>query len=133
MTHSEIRSRGGIPSIKSSFLYHQLRWLDHVTRLPDNGAPHRVLYGQKKRFKSILENATIHFSDLRLLHPTALPMPTDCHILTLNMIMQQLSDAMADTSMLQRPAHIETPLTSVHFVADLHIGLYSHSKTHTQQ
>ena len=90
MTHSEIRSRAGIPSIKSSLLHHQLRWLDHATRLPHNSAPHRVLYGQlkqghrsaggqKKRFKSILKKCNYPFHSLRLLHPTALPMPTDSY------------------------------------------------------
>ena len=45
VTHSEIRSRAGIPSIESMLLRH-LRWYGHVIRMPDSRLPHRVLYGQ---------------------------------------------------------------------------------------
>ena len=46
MTHSEIRSRAGVPSIESMLLHRQLRWLGHVIRMPDSRLPHHVLYGQ---------------------------------------------------------------------------------------
>ena len=74
VTHSEIRSRAGTPTIESMLLHRQLRWLGHVIRLP-----HCVLYGQvklgrrsvggqKKRFKdhikSILKTCNIPFSRL---------------------------------------------------------------------
>ena len=79
VTHSEIRSRAGIPSIESMLLHRQLRWLGHVIRMPDNRLPHRVLYGQlrlghrsvggqKKRFKDhiklILKKCNIQFNRL---------------------------------------------------------------------
>ena len=82
VTHSEIRSRAGIPSIESMLLHRQLRWLGHVIRMPHNRLPHCVLYGQlqlgrrsvggqNKRFKdhikSILNRCNIPFSRLETL------------------------------------------------------------------
>ena len=82
MTHSEIISRAGIPTIESMFLHRQLRWLGHVIRMPHNRLPHCVLYGQrrlghmsagvqKKRFKdhikSILRKCNIPLSRLETL------------------------------------------------------------------
>ena len=56
------------------------------------------------------------------MHPTELPgdlpVPFECHSLTLNMIALQLSDAVADANMTQCSAHFKMPLTSVHFVAN---------------
>ena len=46
VTHSEIRSKAGIPSIGSMLFYRQLRWLGHITRMPHSRLPHCVLYGQ---------------------------------------------------------------------------------------
>ena len=45
VTHSEIRSRVGIPTIKSMLLHHQLGWLGHAI-LPHSRLPHCLLYGQ---------------------------------------------------------------------------------------
>ena len=82
VTHSEIRSRAGIPSIESMLLNRQLRWLGHVIRMPHNRLLHRVLYGQlqlgrrsvggqNKRFKdhikSILKRCNIPISRLKTL------------------------------------------------------------------
>ena len=39
VTHSEIRSRAGIPSIESMLLYRQFRWFGHVIRMPDSILP----------------------------------------------------------------------------------------------
>ena len=81
-THSEIRSRAGIPTIESMLLHRQIRWLGHVIRMPHSRLPHCVLYGQlrlsrwsvggqKKRFKdhikSILKKCNIPFSRLETL------------------------------------------------------------------
>ena len=46
VTHSEIRSRAGTPTIESMLLHCQLRWLGHVIRMPHSRLPHCVLYGQ---------------------------------------------------------------------------------------
>ena len=77
MTHSEIRSWAGIPTIESMLLHRQLLWLDHVIRMPHSRLPHCVLHGQlrlgrrsvdgqKKRFKdhikSILTKCNIPIS-----------------------------------------------------------------------
>ena len=82
VTHSEIRSRAGTPTIESMLLHRQLRWLGHVIRMPHSKLPHCVLYGQlrlgrrsvggqKKRFKdhikSILKRCSIPFSRLETL------------------------------------------------------------------
>ena len=133
MTHSEIRSRAGTPTIESMLLHRQLRWLDHVIKMPHNRPSHCVLYGQlklgrrsvggqKKRFtdhiKSILKICNIPFS--RLSHPQELPgdLPVllGCHPLTMNTIVLQLSDAVADISMLQCSAHFRILIINAHFV-----------------
>ena len=82
VTHSEIRSRAGIPSIDSMLLHRQLRWLGHVLRMPHSRLPHCVLYGQpslghrsvggqKKRFKHhikvVLKTCSIPLSRLETL------------------------------------------------------------------
>ena len=82
VTHSEIRSRVGIPSIESMLLHHQIRWLGHAIRMPDSRLPHCVLYGQlslghrsvdvqKKRLKDhigwILKKCNIPFNRLEVL------------------------------------------------------------------
>ena len=82
MTHSEIRSRAGIPLIESMLLHRQLRWLGHAIRMPHSRLPHCVLYGQlrlghrsvggqKKRYKdhikSILKKCNIAHSRLETL------------------------------------------------------------------
>ena len=82
VTHSQIRSRAGIPTIESMLLHRQLHWLGHVIRMPHSRLPHCVLYGQlklgrrsvggqKKRvkdhIKSILKRCNITFSRLETL------------------------------------------------------------------
>ena len=82
VTHSEIRSRAGIPTIGSMLLHRQLRWLGHVIRMPHSRLPHCVPYGQlrlghrsvggqNKRFKdhikSILKKCNIPLSRLEIL------------------------------------------------------------------
>ena len=79
VTHSEILSRAGTPTIESILLHRQLCWLGHVIRMPHSRLPHCVLYGQlklgrrsvggqMKRFKdhikSILKRCNISFSRL---------------------------------------------------------------------
>ena len=63
VTHSEIRSRAGIPSIKSMLIHRQLRWLGHVIRMPDNSLPHCVLYGQLRPGRRIVGGQKKHFKD----------------------------------------------------------------------
>ena len=96
--------------------------------MPHSMLPHCVLYGQlrlghrsvggqRKRFKdhikSILKKCNIPFSRLETLSskklPGDIPVPLECHTLTMNTIVLQLSDAVADISILQ---------CSAHFVAD---------------
>ena len=82
VTHSEIRSRAGIPTIESMLLHRQLRWLGHVIRMPHSRLPncvpfgqlsqgHRRVGGQNKRLKdhikSILKRCYIPFSRLEIL------------------------------------------------------------------
>ena len=46
VTHSEIRSRAGIPTIESMLHHRQLRCLGHVIGMPHCRLPHCVLHGQ---------------------------------------------------------------------------------------
>ena len=67
-----------------------------------------------------LKSTSFHLTGWRLSHspelPGDLPVPLECHTLTLNTIELQLSDA--DTSMLQCSALFQIPLTCVHFMVD---------------
>ena len=68
------------------------------------------------------KSATFLLAGWRLLHPTELagdlPVPLECNILTLNTIKLQLSDAVADTSMLQCSAKFRILFINANFVAD---------------
>ena len=69
-----------------------------------------------------LKSATFLSADWRLSHPKELPgdLPVllECHTLTINTTVLQLSDAVADISMLQCSAKFRTLITNAHFVAD---------------
>ena len=69
-----------------------------------------------------LKSATFHLAGWRLSHPTELPgdlpVPLECHALTLNAIEMQLSDSVADTSTLQCYAQFRFLFINAHFVAD---------------
>ena len=69
-----------------------------------------------------LKSATFLLAGWRLSHPKELPgdppVPLECHTLTMNTIVLQLSDAVADISMLQCSAHFRIPIINAHFVAD---------------
>ena len=136
VTHSEIRSRAGAPTIESMLLHRQLRWLGHVIRMPHNRLPHCVLYGQlklgrrsvggqnklfKDHIKSILKRCNI-LAGLRLSHPKELPgdLPVllECHTLTMNTIVLHLSDTVADISMLQCSVQFRILIINAHFVVD---------------
>ena len=69
-----------------------------------------------------LESAAFLLSGWRLLHPTKLPgdqpVPLECHALMMNMIELQLSDAVADISMLQCSSQFRILFINAHFVAD---------------
>ena len=45
-------------------------------------------------------------------------MPLECHTLTMNTVMLQLSDAVADISMLKCSAQFRILIITAHFVAD---------------
>ena len=69
-----------------------------------------------------LKGATFLLAGWRLSHPKELPgdLPVllDCHTLTMNMIVLQLSDAVADISMLQCSAQFRILFINAHFMAD---------------
>ena len=69
-----------------------------------------------------LKGATFLLADWRLSHPKELPgdLPVlwDCHTLTMNTTVLQLSDAVADISMLQCSAPFRILFINAHFVVD---------------
>ena len=122
MTHSEIRSRAGIPSIEYILLHCQLRWLGHVIRMPDSRLPHCVLYGQLKQGHGSVGGQKKRFRDhiKSIMEALASNRSTCAHrmsYLMLSTVMLQLSDSIAEASMLQRPAHFMILLTNAQFVA----------------
>ena len=66
--------------------------------------------------------------------PGDLPVILECHTLTMNTIVLQLSDTVADISMLQCSAQFRILIINAHFAYQCYsrIGLLSHSKIHFQ-
>ena len=69
-----------------------------------------------------LKSATFLLAGWRISHPKELPgdlpVPLECHTLTMNTIVLQLSDAVADNSMLQCSAQFRILIINAHSVAD---------------
>ena len=69
-----------------------------------------------------IKGATILLAGWRLLHPKELPgdLPVllECHTLTMNTVVLQLSDAVTDISMLQCSAQFRILIINAHFVVD---------------
>ena len=69
-----------------------------------------------------LKGATFLLAGWRLSHPKELPgdLPVllECHSLTMNTIVLQLSDAVADINMLQCSAQFQILIINAHFVVD---------------
>lgn len=66
--HTDILAKANCRSIEATITQHQLRWLGHVIRMPQDRLPRRVLYGQlhhgrrlaggqKKRYKDQLKTS----------------------------------------------------------------------------
>ena len=155
VTHSEIRSRAGTPTIESMLLHRQLLWLDLVIRMHHSRLPHRVLYGQlrlghrsvdgqKKRFKdhikSILKRCYISLSRLVTLASNRATWRYTCAF-----GMSYFDDEYDRAAALRRSRrHQHAPVLcpipdSVHQCPLCgrqclsRIGLLSHSKTHSQR
>ena len=68
------------------------------------------------------DNATFHLAGWMLSYPTelpgVLPVPLECHALSLNTLELQLSEAVADTGMLRCSAQLPILFINAHFVAD---------------
>ena len=155
MTHSEIRSRAGIPTIESMLLHRQLRWLGHVIRMPRSRLPHCVLYGQlrlgsrsvggqrkrlKDHIKSIHKKCNIPFSRLETLVSKRATWRSTCAF-----GMSYFDDEYDRAAALRRSRrHQHTPVLCPIPDSDhqcplcgrqclSRIGLLSHSKTHFQR
>ena len=118
-------------------LNRQLRWLGHVIRMPHSRLPHSVLYGQlrlghisvggqKKRFKdhikSIVKKCSIPFNSQEALASNRPTWRSTCAIgiscFDAECDSVQLSDVVADISMLQCSAKFLILFINAHFVAD---------------
>ena len=155
VTHSEIRSRAGTPTIESMLLHRQLRWLGHVIRMPHNRLPHCVLYGQlrlgrrsvggqikrfKDHIKSILKRCNIPISRLETLASERATWRSTCAF-----GMSYFDDEYDRAAALRRSRrHQHTPVLCPFPDSDYQcplcgrqcysrIGLLSHSKTHFQR
>ena len=155
VTHSEIRSRAGTPTIESMLIHRQLRWLGHVIRMPHSRLPHCVLYGQlklgrrsvggqKKRFKdhirSILKRCNIPISRLETLASERATWRSTCAF-----GMSFFDDEYDRAAALRRSrrhqhAPVLCPIPNSDYQCPLcgrqcysRIGLLSHSKTHFQR
>ena len=154
VTHSEIRSRVGIPTIESMLLHSQLRLLGHVIRMPHSRLPHCVLYGQvrlgrrivggqRKRFKdhikSILKRCNIPFSRLETLASERTTLRSAC-VLGMSCFDNECDRAAAlRCSHRHQHAPVLCPIPDYGHQCPLcgrqcysRIGLLSHSKTHFQ-
>ena len=133
VTYSEIRSRAGILSIESMLLQRQHRWLGLVIRMRHSRLPHCVIYGllilghrsvlvDIRNASNPMNSAAFPLTGWRLSHPTDLPsdlpVTLQCHTLAMNTIELQLSDAVADISMLQCSTQFHIMFINTHFVAD---------------
>ena len=137
MTHSEIRSRAGIPTIESMLLHRQLRWLGHVIRMPHSRLSHCMLYGQlrlgrrsvggqrkcfKDHIKSILKKCYIPFSKLETLASERSTWRSTCAF-GMSYFDDEYDraaalDAVADISILQCSAQFRILIINANFVAD---------------
>ena len=155
VTHSEIRSRAGTPTIESMLLHRQLRWLGHVIRMPHSRLPHCVLYGQlklgrrsvggqKKRFKdhikSILKRCNIPISRLETLASERATWRSTC-VFGLSYFDDEYDRAAAlRRSRRHQHASVLCSIPDSDYQCPLcgrqcysRIGLLSHSKTHFQR
>ena len=155
VTHSEIRSRAGIPTIESMPFHRQLHWLGHVIRMPHSRLPHCMIYGQlrlghssvggqntrfKDHIKSILKKFNIPFSRLETLASNRATWRSTCAF-----GMSYFDDEYDRAAALRRSCrHQHAPvlcpiMNSVHQCplcgrqCFSRIGLLSHSKTHFQR
>ena len=155
MTHSEIRSRAGIPSIESMLLHRQLHWLGHVIGMPDSRLRHRVLYGQlrlghrsvggqekcfKDHINSILKMCNMPFSRLEVLASNRTTWRSN------RVLVMSCFDVECDRAVTLRHSHryLHTPVLcpipeSAHQCplcgrqCFSRIDLLNHSKTHIQR
>ena len=155
VTHSEIRSRAGTPTIESMLLHRQLRWLGHVINMPHSWLPHCVLYGQlklgcrsvggqKKRFKdhvkSILKRCNIPFSRLETLASERATWRLACAFGMSYFYYEYDRAAALRRSRRHLHAPVLCPIPDSDYQCLLcgrqcysRIGLLSHSKTHFQR
>ena len=87
--------------------------------------------------RRFLKRSTFHLTGWRLSHqpelPGDLPVPLKCQALTLNTIEMQLSEAVADTSMLQCSAKFRILFINAHFVADFFTHCFSRNSLLSQR
>ena len=69
VTHSLIRSRAAIPSIKSMLLHRQLHCFGHTIRMPDSRLRHHMLYGQLRLgYRNVAGQKKLFMDHIKLIH-----------------------------------------------------------------
>ena len=150
---TDILERSGMPSVFTILRQSQLRWAGHITRMPDERLPKRVLYGelldgarslggQKKRFKDTLKASLKDFGiDYNTWETLAEDRPAwrgavrkgaaayEAQRITTAKIKRTTRKSRATNN---HPVHAATGLSCPHCLKSFRarIGLISHLRTH---
>ena len=149
--HTEILCKTNCSSVEATVTQHQLRWLGHVIRMPEERLPRKVLYGQlhlgqrlaggpKKRYKDQLKTAMKKCG----LNPTQLEDTAAQRSIWRQLLHQgvrKLEEDRGDRRTKKRQRRHEarpttTPPVSAHVcpvcgrTCGSRIGLHSHMRTH---
>ena len=153
---TDILEQSGMPSVFTMLRQSQLRWAGHITRMPDERLPKRVLYGelqhgarsqggQKKRFKDTLKASLKDFGiDHNSWETLAQDRPTwrgalrkgaatyEAQRITTAKNKRTTRKSGAGGATIKPPLHAATGLSCPHCLKSFRakIGLISHLRTH---
>lgn len=149
--HTDILSRTKCVSIEATVSHHQLRWLGHVIRMPEERLPRKTLYGQlhegertaggqKKRYKdqmkTTLKKCNIDFKQLETLAADRSLWRSCCHE-GVQLIEDQRTRQHQERRLRRHARQAAPPPPNPDFTCPVcgrqcasRIGLYSHRRTH---